>query len=56
MLNAGDFQSFRDNNDLLNMSCPNKYKLLGDFVEFYDENKKTDLPTIFIGGNHEASN
>ncbi len=39
-----------------NMACPDKYKKIGDFHEYYSGKKVAPLLTIFIGGNYEASN
>jgi hypothetical protein len=41
------------------MACiamPAKYRVLGDFADYYAGRKKAPVLTIFIGGNHEASN
>ncbi|KAJ1675232.1 lariat debranching enzyme, partial [Spiromyces aspiralis] len=38
------------------MSCPDKYKQLGTFYRYYTGEKRAPIPTIFVGGNHEASN
>jgi lariat debranching enzyme len=35
---------------------PAKYRQLGDFHEYYSGARKAPFLTIFIGGNHEASN
>jgi lariat debranching enzyme len=35
---------------------PEKYRRLGDFAAYYSGLKKAPILTIFIGGNHEASN
>jgi lariat debranching enzyme len=35
---------------------PEKYRRLGDFAAYYNGTKTAPVPTIFIGGNHEASN
>ena len=56
LLITGDFQAIRNQNDLRAMSVPEKYKQMGDFVDYYNGKKKAPLLTIFIGGNHEASN
>lgn len=53
---CGDFQAIRNKNDLAQMSCPDKYKKIGYFHEYYSGKKLAPVPTIFIGGNHEASN
>ena len=41
---------------MASMSCPDKYKSMGTFHEYYNGSKKAPILTIFIGGNHEASN
>jgi len=56
LLICGDFQSIRDPHDLQNMACPAKYLQMGDFPLYYSGEKKAPYLTIFIGGNHEASN
>ena len=38
------------------MACPPKYRHMGDFKDYYDGTSIAPVPTIFIGGNHEASN
>jgi lariat debranching enzyme len=38
------------------MSVPDKYKQLGEFWKYFTGEKRAPLLTIFIGGNHEASN
>lgn len=38
------------------MSVPDKYKQLGEFCKYFTGEKRAPLLTIFIGGNHEASN
>jgi lariat debranching enzyme len=38
------------------MSCPVKYRAIGDFHSYYSGIKKAPYLTIFVGGNHEASN
>jgi lariat debranching enzyme len=37
------------------MSCPVKYRHLGDFPHYYSGERKAPYLTIFIGGNHEAA-
>lgn len=56
LLCCGDFQSTRDQNDLHSMAVPEKYKTLGDFPKYVDGTFRAPILTIFIGGNHEASN
>jgi lariat debranching enzyme len=38
------------------MKVPEKYKSLGDFHDYFNGIKTAPYLTIFIGGNHEASN
>ncbi|XP_060639910.2 lariat debranching enzyme [Anolis sagrei] len=56
LLCAGDFQAVRDAGDLLCMAVPAKYREMGGFARYYSGEKKVPVLTIFIGGNHEASN
>ncbi|GME67076.1 unnamed protein product [[Candida] boidinii] len=56
LLICGDFQSIRNPADLKCMAVPEKYKKLGEFTEYYQGIKSAPILTIFIGGNHEASN
>ncbi|EFQ97028.1 lariat debranching enzyme [Nannizzia gypsea CBS 118893] len=53
---GGDFQAVRNSNDLTCMAVPNKYKEIGDFHEYYSGARIAPVLTIFVGGNHEASN
>ncbi|GCB20207.1 lariat debranching enzyme [Aspergillus awamori] len=53
---GGDFQAVRNANDLACMSVPMKYRELGDFHEYYSGQRVAPYLTIFVGGNHEASN
>ncbi|QKX58112.1 uncharacterized protein TRUGW13939_05233 [Talaromyces rugulosus] len=53
---GGDFQSVRNANDLTGMSVPIKYREIGDFHEYYSGKRVAPYLTLFIGGNHEASN
>ncbi|KAM7214581.1 Lariat debranching enzyme, C-terminal domain containing protein [Rhypophila decipiens] len=52
---GGDFQAVRNAADLTVMSCPPRYRKLGDFHDYYSGRKKAPYPTIYIGGNHEAA-
>ncbi|KAI6709080.1 hypothetical protein JHW43_008390 [Diplocarpon mali] len=52
---GGDFQSVRNASDLTVMSCPVKYREIGDFHAYYSGATKAPYLTIFVGGNHEAS-
>ncbi|KAJ2697208.1 lariat debranching enzyme [Coemansia sp. IMI 203386] len=53
---CGDFQAIRNVTDLECMSCPDKYKQVGGFYRYYSGEKVAPIPTIFVGGNHEAGN
>ncbi|EEH34125.2 lariat debranching enzyme [Paracoccidioides lutzii Pb01] len=64
---GGDFQAssysfdlqthaVRNSYDLSCMSVPQKYKKIGDFHEYYSGSRVAPYLTIFVGGNHEASN
>jgi lariat debranching enzyme len=53
---CGDFQAIRNKDDLCCMACPEKYRRLGSFWEYYAGRKVAPYPTLFIGGNHEATN
>lgn len=55
LLVCGDFQALRSNLELPTLACPPKYRHLGDFHSYYGGRKVAPLPTLFIGGNHEAS-
>jgi lariat debranching enzyme len=52
---CGDFQAMRNATDLEVMSCPAKYREIGDFHEYYSGKRVAPVLTLFIGGNHEAS-
>eukprot|EP00755_Sulcionema_specki_P007456 Sspe_Gene.38342::Locus_18478_Transcript_1_1_Confidence_1.000_Length_1463::g.38342::m.38342/K18328/DBR1; lariat debranching enzyme len=56
LLICGDFQSMRNERDLTSLACPQKYRAMGDFHKYFSGKKKAPILTIFIGGNHEASN
>lgn len=53
---CGDCQTIRHADDLKCLNVPKKYTKLGDFHEYYSGQKKIPKTTIFVGGNHEASN
>ncbi|KAF2145400.1 uncharacterized protein K452DRAFT_295045 [Aplosporella prunicola CBS 121167] len=53
---GGDFQAVRNAQDLNCMAVPPKYRAIGDFYEYYSGERRAPYLTIFIGGNHEASN
>lgn len=53
---CGDFQCVRNRNDLNCVSMPEKYRQLNSFHDYVTGVKIAPILTIFIGGNHEASN
>jgi lariat debranching enzyme len=53
---CGDFQCLRNEADLKALECPAKFKKLGCFADYYRKKKTAPILTVFIGGNHEASN
>jgi len=58
LLCCGDFQSTRNLEDLKCMAVPDKFKNMCSFYKYYAAKPGFEAPilTIFIGGNHEASN
>mmetsp|Transcript_13615 Transcript_13615/g.24422 ORF Transcript_13615/g.24422 Transcript_13615/m.24422 type:complete len:404 (+) Transcript_13615:91-1302(+) len=56
VLVCGDVQTVRNADDLECMAVPQKYKRAGEFADYYNGTKVAPKLTIFIGGNHEASN
>ncbi|XP_017843793.1 lariat debranching enzyme [Drosophila busckii] len=56
LLCCGDFQSTRNVEDLQTMAVPRKYLDMCSFYKFYSGERLAPILTIFIGGNHEASN
>ncbi|KAK6338081.1 hypothetical protein TWF696_001551 [Orbilia brochopaga] len=52
---CGDFQATRNSRDLLSMAVPQKYRHMCDFYKYYNGSKTAPIPTVFVGGNHEAS-
>ncbi|EDV40385.1 uncharacterized protein Dana_GF23959 [Drosophila ananassae] len=56
LLCCGDFQSTRNLEDLQTMAVPKKYLDICTFYKYYSGERVAPVLTIFIGGNHEASN
>ncbi|XP_052004822.1 lariat debranching enzyme isoform X2 [Xyrauchen texanus] len=56
LLCCGDFQAVRNEGDMKCMAVPAKYRQMQTFYKYYSGEKKAPILTIFIGGNHEASN
>ena len=55
LLCCGDFQAIRNASDLQTLAVPEKYREIGTFWRYYSGQTRAPIPTIFIGGNHEAS-
>lgn len=56
LLCCGDFQAVRNKNDLKSLNVPDKFLSMNSFWKYYSGLEVAPYPTIFIGGNHEASN
>ncbi|KAL0798204.1 hypothetical protein Bca101_053378 [Brassica carinata] len=56
LLCCGDFQAVRNEKDMDSLSVPIKYREIKSFWKYYSGQEVAPVPTIFIGGNHEASN
>jgi lariat debranching enzyme len=56
LLICGDFQAVRNEADLATMACPVKYRDIRTFYKYYSGELVAPVLTIFVGGNHEASN
>ena len=56
LLCCGDFQAVRNEADLCCMAVPPKYRHMETFYKYYSGEKKAPVLTVFIGGNHEATN
>ncbi|KAM8855809.1 lariat debranching enzyme [Spinachia spinachia] len=56
LLCCGDFQAARNEGDMKCMAIPPKYRMMQTFYKYYSGEKKAPVLTIFVGGNHEASN
>eukprot|EP00118_Oscarella_pearsei_P002074 m.9418 g.9418 ORF g.9418 m.9418 type:complete len:413 (+) comp21343_c0_seq2:21-1259(+) len=55
LLCCGDFQSVRNPKDLESMAVPPKYRQMQSFHKYYTGEKTAPVLTLFVGGNHEAS-
>ncbi|PON94587.1 Calcineurin-like phosphoesterase [Trema orientale] len=56
LLCCGDFQAVRNEKDLESLNVPPKYRAMNSFWKYFSGEEVAPYPTIFIGGNHEASN
>ena len=55
VLVAGDAETFRTEEDLKSFHAPEKYRVMGSFHKLYRGERRMPVPTIVIGGNHEAN-
>jgi hypothetical protein len=53
VLQVGDFEPHRTEDDLATMAAPQKYRKMGDFAAFHAGAAAFPWPVWFIGGNHE---
>lgn len=53
VLQVGDFEPHRHDDDLATMSSPAKYRKLGEFADYHSGRARFPWPVHFIGGNHE---
>lgn len=53
VLQVGDFEPTRDEEDLQTLAAPAKYRKLGEFSDFHSGRSTFPWPIWFIGGNHE---
>mgnify|MGYP002836395350 CR=1 FL=1 len=56
LLICGDFQALRNEDDYEALAVPHKYREMGSFHRYFSGAAVAPVPTIVIGGNHEASN
>ncbi|DBA01719.1 TPA: hypothetical protein N0F65_010129 [Lagenidium giganteum] len=56
LLCCGDFECMRNSKDLATLACPPKYRAMHAFHRYYSQAKRAPVLTVFVGGNHEASN
>ncbi|KAL4217422.1 lariat debranching enzyme [Mactra antiquata] len=56
LLICGDFQAVRNMADMQCMAVPLKHREMNSFYKYYSGEAVAPVLTIFIGGNHEASN
>ena len=53
VLQVGDFEPHRHEDDLETMCSPAKYRKLGEFADYHSGRARFPWPIHFIGGNHE---
>jgi lariat debranching enzyme len=52
-LQVGDLEAVRDEDDLDELTGPEKYKEIKRFPPYWTGEKSIPVETLFIGGNHE---
>ena len=55
VLLTGDVQTCRDMADLQSLAAPEQHRKMGDFSRYFSGEKTIPIPTVMIGGNHEAA-
>ncbi len=53
VLQVGDFEPHRHDDDVASMAAPSRYRVLGDFPDFHARTASFPWPVLFVGGNHE---
>ncbi|HRI63879.1 MAG TPA: metallophosphoesterase [Polyangium sp.] len=53
VLQVGDFEPIRHEDDLSSLAAPAKYRTIGEFPDFFNGRAVFPWPVYFIGGNHE---
>ena len=53
VVQVGDFEPHRHEEDVQSMAAPARYRKLGDFPDFFGGRAGFPWPVLFVGGNHE---
>jgi lariat debranching enzyme len=53
VLQVGDFEPHRHEDDAATMAAPSRYRRVGCFPDFHQGRARFPWPVVFIGGNHE---
>lgn len=54
ILQVGDFETIRNEDDLTYYFAPKKYHKISEIADYCNGRAKVPILTVFIGGNHEA--
>ena len=54
ILQVGDFETIRNEDDFKHYHAPEKYHHISDIAQYCSGAKRAPVFTVFIGGNHEA--